>query len=60
MSDDYPRFGLFQTLPSTFGQHRRRDRRPTLREQIIASYEDGLTDAHFARRRFAEENRRDQ
>lgn len=55
MSNDYPRFGLLQTLPATFGQHRSRDRRPTLREQILAAYEDDLTDSHFTRRRFAEE-----
>jgi hypothetical protein len=37
-------------IPPTFG--RRRPRRPTLRERLLAAYEDGLDDAYFARRRF--------
>ncbi|MBB1034631.1 hypothetical protein G6031_09545 [Dietzia sp. CQ4] len=57
-SDDYPRRGLFQMIPTTFGRHRR-TRRPTLRERMLAAVEDGLTDAYFTRRRFAEEARRD-
>lgn len=51
-SDDYPRRGLFQMLPGTFGQHRAR--RPSLRERILTAYEDGLKDTTFARRRFRE------
>lgn len=46
-SDDYPRRGLFQMIPATFGSHRAR--RPTLRERLLAHYEGGLVSADLAR-----------
>lgn len=39
--------GLFQLIPTTWDKHR--NRKPTLRERLIAHYEGGLVSADLAR-----------